>query len=385
MTLKDAAARRVNDSREELVALSRRIHATPELGFEEEQASGWLAELLDAGGFAVEAGVCDLPTAFVARAGSGPLHVAFVAEYDCLPGIGHACGHNAIGAMSAGAGLAAAAVADDAGLTVSVIGTPAQENGGGKILMQQRGAFDGVHAAMMAHPAPLDAAEPVTLAMSHVTVHYSGTASHASMFPELGVNAADALTVAQCAIGVLRQQLRPADRIHGVCRHGGDAPHVIPDRVEAEYMIRARDLAELAELEEKVRRCFEAGSIASGTELEIRRLHEPYAELHLDGVLSGLYRENAAATGRTFYEIPRQVLERAAGATDLGNVSLTLPTIHPGIGLDSFPAVPHMPDFAAVAGGEAGDRAVVDGAIALAQTAIDAAQTADVRERLLAC
>src|SRR5438034_8472160 len=191
MDARAAAGERVAASRDRLVALSHRIHAHPELAFEEERASTWCAEALDAAGFTVERGVCDLPTAFVARAGSGPLHLALCAEYDCLPGIGHACGHNIIAAIAVGAGVAAARVADDVGLTVSVVGTPAEERGGGKILLLERGAFAGVHAAMMVHPAPVDVVEPVTLAWWDFEVRYTGKSAHASAFPEFGINAAD--------------------------------------------------------------------------------------------------------------------------------------------------------------------------------------------------
>src|SRR5437870_3994195 len=196
MDAKAGAREHFDAARDSLIALSHRIHAHPELGFEEERACAWLSEMLADAGFAVETGVCDLPTAFIARAGSGPLHVAICAEYDCLPGIGHACGHNIIAAMSAGAGIAAARVADDVGLTVRVIGTPAEEGGGGKILLLERGAFTGVHAAMMVHPAPVDAVEPPVLALTQFCVRYTGKEAHASAFPELGINAADALTVA---------------------------------------------------------------------------------------------------------------------------------------------------------------------------------------------
>src|SRR5919109_2723733 len=186
MDLKTAARTRFEAVRPAVIALSHRIHAHPELGFEEEQASTWLAEMLTDAGFTVDKGICDLPTAFLARAGSGPLHIGICAEYDCLPGIGHACGHNIIAAMAVGAGIAAARVADDVGLTVSVIGTPAEEVGdaGGKILLLERGAFQGVHAAMMTHPAPFDAAMPRIIAASMFNVHYTGKEAHASAFPE---------------------------------------------------------------------------------------------------------------------------------------------------------------------------------------------------------
>src|SRR6185436_6055832 len=162
------------------IALSHRIHAHPELGFEEERACAWLSEMLVDAGFAVETGICGLPTAFVARAGSGPLHLAICAEYDCLPGIGHACGHNIIAAISVGAGIAAARIADDVGLTISVIGTPAEEGGGGKILLLERGAFAGVHAAMMVHPTPSDMADPLVIAAASFSVVYEGRESHAA-------------------------------------------------------------------------------------------------------------------------------------------------------------------------------------------------------------
>src|SRR5215470_5232675 len=207
MDAKSGARERFESARDGLIELSHRIHAHPELGFEEEKASSWLCESLAEAGFSVQRGICELPTAFIARAGSGTLNIGICAEYDCLPGIGHACGHNIIAASAVGAALAAAKVADEVGLTVTVIGTPAEEvgNASGKILELERGAFDGIHAAMMVHPAPFDMLRAKIIAASMFEVHYTGKASHASAFPEVGVNAADALTVAQTAIGLLRQ------------------------------------------------------------------------------------------------------------------------------------------------------------------------------------
>ena len=225
-TAKDSARKVVSDAADRLVALSHRIHANPETMFEEERSSRWVAEALDDGGFEVEHGVCDLPTAFVASAGSGPLTVAVCAEYDALPGVGHVCGHNVIAAAAVGAGLALAPVADDLGLAVKVMGTPAEEGGGGKILMLERGAFAGVNAAMMVHPAPVESTHMPCLAVSHVDVHYTGKEAHASAFPEEGLNAADALTVAQVGAGLLRQHIGPAARVHGIVVHGADVPNV---------------------------------------------------------------------------------------------------------------------------------------------------------------
>src|SRR6266571_155647 len=293
MDARAAVRERVAASRDRLIALSHRIHAHPELAFEEERAAAWCAEALDAAGFAVERGVGGLPTAFVARAGSGPLHLAICAEYDCLPGIGHACGHNIIAAIGVGAGLALADIADDAGLTIDVIGTPAEEGGGGKIKLIDAGAFDDVHAAMMVHPAPLDVVEPPIIAVAHFDVHYHGKEAHASAFPELGINAADAITVAQTAIGLLRQHIRATDRIHGIVTKGGEAPNIVPAFASAKYYVRARTLAELGDIRPKVERCFEAGAMATGSKLEIQDVGPPYSEMIHDHEIGAIYRRNA--------------------------------------------------------------------------------------------
>src|SRR5688572_3075288 len=346
MDAKAAARERLEQNRSGLVGLSHRIHAHPELAFEEERAVGWVGDALDAAGFAVARGVAGLPTALVARAGSGPLHVAFLAEYDCLPEIGHACGHNVIAAMAVGAAIAAARVADDVGLTVTLVGTPAEESGGGKVLLLERGVFEGVHAALMAHPAPVDVVDPPMLAWSHFEVAYAGKAAHASAFPEQGVNALDALTVAQTAIGLLRQHLRPGDRVHGIVTCGGAAPNVVPAHTTANYMVRARRTEDLDAVCRRVHRCFEAGALATGATLTMRELSPAYADVRHDAALAGLYRRNAEALGRRF-EVPAALLERAAGSTDMGNVSHRLPAIHPVIGIESLPAVNHQPEFAA--------------------------------------
>ena len=217
-SLRATTRREVEAAAAGLVELSHTIHAHPELAFEEERSSRWVAEALSDAGLDVETGVCDLPTAFVATAGRGPLTVGICAEYDALPGIGHACGHNVIAAAAVGAGAALARVADDLGITVRVLGTPAEEGGGGKILMLERGAFDGVHAAMMVHPAPMEQVHMECLAVSHFDVFFHGKAAHASAFPERGINAADALTVAQVAVGLLRQHFSAGNQVHGIGR-----------------------------------------------------------------------------------------------------------------------------------------------------------------------
>jgi len=373
---------RIEQAKGDLLGLSRRIHAHPEVGFEEERACGWLCELLSDAGFQVEAGIAELPTAFVARSGPGPLRLVICAEYDALPGIGHACGHNVIAATSAGAAIGLARVAADLGIEVVVLGTPAEEGGGGKILLLERGAFDGAHAAMMVHPAPLDLTAMPVIAVDQFTVHYTGRTAHASAWPELGINAADALVVAQTAIGLLRQHLRPTDRVHGIVTKGGDAPNVVPADTSGRWLVRAASLDELDEVAQKVRRCFEAGALATGATVEVTPDHVPYAEMRHDPDLRAAYRRNAEAVGRVFPD-DEAPFQRAAGSTDMGNVSLALPSIHPTIGIDSLPAVNHQPEFTAAAITPAADQALMDGAIALAWTAVDAASDEPLRTRLL--
>jgi amidohydrolase len=384
MDARNAAREKIEQSRKQLVDLSHRIHAHPELGFEEEQACGWLCETLDGAGFKVERGICDLPTAFSARAGAGPLHVTICAEYDCLPGIGHACGHNIIAAMAAGAGIGLAKVADDVGLTVTVIGTPAEEvgNGPGKILLLERGAFAGTHFAMMVHPAPIDMAAPQMIALAQFEVRYTGKEAHASAFPELGINAADALVVAQTAIGLLRQHINPTDRIHGIVTHGGEAPNIIPAHTSASYVVRARTVGELHEIRTRVHRCFEAGAIATGARLDVSSGDKPYAELVSDTELAALYQHNGETLGRYFL-VRGEEMSRAAASTDMGNVSLVFPTIHPVIGISSLPAVNHQPEFTACCVTPPADQALFDGSVAMAWTAIDAVSDPKLRARLM--
>ena len=383
-TAKEQAAAVIRAEAERLVALSHRIHAHPELGFEEVQSSGWVAGLLSDAGFDVRTGVCDLPTAFSATRASGSLHVGLCAEYDSLPGIGHACGHNIIAASAVGAAMGLAAVADEVGVTVRVLGTPAEEvgNAGGKILMLERGAFDGLHAAMMIHPAPFDVATPNLIASAMFDVHYTGKAAHSAAFPEVGINALDAFTVAQAAIGLLRQHIRGTDRIHGIITHGGDAPNIVPARTSGRFMVRSRRLEDLEELRPRVYRCFEAGALATGATLELTGGDAPYAEVVHDDALVAFYRRNAESLGRGFLDSGPAV-ERAAASTDMGNVSRVVPSIHPLIGINSFPAVNHQPEFAAHCITQAADRALVEGAIAMAWTAIDMATDTGTRDRLL--
>ena len=381
-SVKEAARRRLEERLDRFVGLSHAVHDHPETAFEEHWSAQAVAEALEAEGFGVTSGTGDLPTAFTARAGSGDLVVAICAEYDALPEVGHACGHNIIAASAVGAGAALARVADDIGLTVVVVGTPAEEGGGGKVLLLERGGFAGVHAAMMVHPWSTERLAATCLAVSHLEVHYTGREAHASAAPSEGINALDAMTVAQVGIGLLRQQLAPGDQVHGVVTEGGSAANVIPGSVTGRFMCRAPDLEALSRLEPRVRACFEAGAVASGASLTVEPLCPVYSHMSSDPDLLRAYRHNAETLGRRFNDddagLPRPTL-----STDMANVSLALPSIHPLMAIDSDGAVNHQPAFAAACVSPSADAAVHDAALAMAWTAVDAATDPAVRGRLL--
>jgi len=362
-----------------IVDLSHRVWDTPEIAFEEYETAEMTSRILADAGFEVETEITDLPTAWSATYGSGELNVTICAELDALPDIGHACGHNVIAAAGVGAGLALQRVADDLGITVRVLGTPAEEQGGGKILMLERGAFDGTHMAMMVHPSPNEGDRFPTLAISQCDFHFHGRTAHASVTPHLGVNAADAITIAQVAIGLLRQHLDPEDQVHGIVTKGGEAANIVPGNASARYFYRSVDLEALSRLEPRIRACFEAGAAATGATLEVESLGPPYSEFTHDLDLVDKYRKNAESLGRSFDPTPR----KGAGSTDMANVSLLMPTIHPMLGLDSGSAVNHQPEFAAYCRTPVADEAAVQGALAMALTAVDAATDEGTRERLL--
>lgn len=365
----------------DLVELSHAIHAEPELAFDEHRSCAKAKALAVERGFELNP-VAGLETAFRANFGSGPLVVGVCAEYDALPEIGHACGHNIIAASAVGTALALAEVADELGLTVALLGTPAEESGGGKELMLRAGAFDDVAVAVMVHPGPSDIAGARSLALSEVSVHYRGKESHAAVAPHLGVNAADAVTVAQVAIGLLRQQLAPGQMTHGVVTDGGQAVNVIPGQAALKYAMRAVESDSLRELEGRMYACFAAGALAAGCEYEIEEAGPAYAELRPDRWLADVCRSEMRRLGRE--PVPAEI-EAALplGSTDMGNVTHVLPGIHPIIGVDAGGATVHQRAFAAAAAGPSADLAVVDGAIMLARAVVTLAEDPAERDRVL--
>jgi amidohydrolase len=368
--------------RSDLVALSHDIHAEPELAFNEYRSCAKAQALVAERGFRITKAVGGLDTAFRADFGSGPLVVAVCAEYDALPGIGHACGHNIIAASAVGTALALAEVADELGVTVALVGTPAEESGGGKALLLKAGTFDDVAAAVMLHPGPLDIAAARSLALSEVRVGYTGRESHAAVAPHMGVNAADAVTVAQVAIGLLRQQLAPGQQVHGIVTDGGQATNVIPARTEMLYTMRAVDADSLGELEARMADCFLAGAVATGCDYTVDETAPAYQELRPDRWLADACRAEMVRLGRTPVD---EDLETALplGSTDMGNVTHALPGIHPIVGIDANGATVHQPAFATAAAGPSADTAVVEGAIMLARTVVRLAETPAERDRVL--
>ncbi len=379
----EACRNAVRRHHRELIALSHDLHAEPELAFAEHRSAAKIVDVLSAHGFDTTSPVAGLDTAFTATRGTGDLVVGLCAEYDALPEVGHACGHNMIAASSVGAALALAEVADELGLTVRVLGTPAEESGGGKVLMLERGAFDDVAFAMMVHPAPDEVCRPRSLAIAELEVRYAGREAHSASAPHLGLNAADALTVAQVAIGLLRQHLEPRQMVHGIVTAGGAAPNIVPARTAAVYNLRAADHDSLKRLDHRIRACFEAGATATGCTHEVVEVSPSYAGLATDEWLSEAYRSAATGLGRTPID---RATERdwIIGSTDMGNVTRVLPAIHPTIAVACGDAVNHQAEFAAACASESADRAVVDAAVAMASTAVAAAVDGDQRARLLA-
>ncbi|MGW6536164.1 amidohydrolase [Streptomyces sp. NPDC055051] len=366
--------------REDLIDLSHALHADPELAYEEHRAARRIADLVEAAGFETERGAYGLPTAFRATAGSGDLVIGICAEYDALPGIGHACGHNVNGAAAVAAALALAPYADDLGLTVKLLGTPAEESGGGKVDMLAAGAFDDVAAAMMVHAAPQDAVGMTSQAISSWKVRYDGVAAHAAAMPERGTNAADALMIAQVAIAAYRQQMPPGGVVSGVVTRGGEAANVIPALATADYDVRAGTMEELRGLQARIRACFEAGALATGAELTLDPVGNDYADLRQDLAMARTYLNAARALGRDVQDMDPSL---RGGSTDMGNVSHLVPTIHPMIGYDCGDAIMHNPEFTRYGTTPGADRAVLDGGLAMAWTALDLA-TDDTHRTTLA-
>lgn len=378
-SVKDRVAADVRGRADVLLDVSHRIHERPELNFEEHHAHDVLCAALDAAGLDVEPHAYGLDTAFAARAGSeGPL-VAVICEYDALPEIGHACGHNVIAAAGLGAGLAAAALAEELGGRVVVLGTPAEEGGGGKVLMAREGAFDDIDAAMMIHPADDDLTAMDTIAIHQVGVRYTGREAHAAAHPELGANALDAAVLGYVNVAALRQHIGPNERIHGIFTDGGAKPNIVPAHAAALWYVRSPSLATLAPLKDRVLACLDAGAHAAGCSMHAEWNDPPYADMLDNPSIVAAYQANAAAVGRQHRHPDAR--SHVVGSTDMGNVSYLTPSIHPMIRVAPHGVSIHTEAFTRYAGGAEGDAAVVDGAISMAATVVDLWTDAELRGR----
>ncbi len=368
--LKHAVCDRVDELADRLLDASHQIHAHPELNYEEHFAHELLTAFLEGEGIAPQRHAYDLATAFDSRAGSEGPEVAVLCEYDALPGVGHACGHNIIATAGLGAGLAAAFVAEAAGGRVRIMGTPAEEGGGGKVRMARKGAFDGVAAAMMVHPADADLLNMDCLAIQELQVQYHGKAAHAAAAPWEGRNALDAAVLGYSGVAAMRQHIRPNERVHGIFTRAGDKPNIVPAETAMEWYVRAGTVASLQPLKQRVFTCLESAATACGCTMSHEWVDNLYAEMVDNGPLVQAYVANAAAVGRTVLD-PVAAGRRVMGSTDMGNISHLVPSIHPMIKVAPDGVPIHSVEFARWAVAEEGDRAVIDGAKAMAMTVVD--------------
>lgn len=335
----------ISDIKDELIELSEYIYNNPELGHEEFKSSKAHIDLLKKHNFNVKEGYLGLETAFKAEYKSqkeGPT-IAYLAEYDALPSIGHGCGHNLLGTVSTGSGIVLSKLVNDIGGRVLVFGTPAEETSGAKVMMAEKGAFDDVDVAMMAHPDANFCESGVSLALEPIQFVFKGKSAHAASAPEKGINALDGVILTFNSINALREHILPTARIHGVIIEGGKAANIVPDLAIAQFYVRATTKEYLVELSEKVKSCAKAASLATGTQLEITHFEESYDNLVTNRTLSKKYNQNLIDMGVKKYNRSKD----SFGSLDMGNVSHVCPAIHSYFGIsENKDIIPHTKEFA---------------------------------------
>jgi amidohydrolase len=366
--LKASVIKDIDTRYQQLGELSRNIHSNPEVAFQEFKAAAWLAEYLEENGFSVERGICELPTAFRGSYGAGEPVIAILAEYDALPKLGHACGHNLIATSAVGAGVAAKRAVDTFGGSVMVIGTPGEELYGGKVIMAERGAFDDVDMAMIVHPGGGNRVVMNTLACQTLDVEFFGRAAHAAAKPEAGINALEAMIQSYNAINSLRQHIREKARIHGIITNGGEAANIVPAHTAASFIVRAEDDRYLDELKERVINCFAGAARATGAELKCRWDEVRYAAMLNNVTTARLFRSNMKSLG---HNIRLGDATLWSGSTDVGNVSQLVPAIQPLVAIAPDDVLIHSPRFAEAAASEDGLRCMLDAAKAMVMTVVD--------------
>jgi amidohydrolase len=367
--LKTRACNLIDKNAEVLISVSHEIHDHPEQNYEEVFASELLTRTANGLGVPVELGAFDCATGFSGDVGTGPT-VCIMSEYDALPEIGHGCGHNIIAAAGLGSAIALASIAKDSGGRVRYMGTPAEEGGGGKILMARNGALTGVDLAMMVHPADADLATIDAIALQQLLVEYSGQESHAAAAPHLGRNALDAAVLGYMAVATLRQHILPTERVHGIFLKSGDKPNIVPSEATSEWYVRSDNVTSLAALKPRVLAALESGAHACGCSVSHEWIGAAYADMVTNNTMGTMYAHNALRLGRTVTD-PRQGGHRVVGSTDMGNVSHLVPSIHPMIASAPSGTSIHTKQFAQFARSPMADKAVLDGAKAMAMTAID--------------
>ena len=377
--LKTAVTEKIESRRHQLSELSLKIHANPELGFQEAKAAGWLTRYLEENGFSVERGIGGLPTAFKASYGKGKPAIAILAEYDALPDLGHACGHNLIAAAAIGAGVASQPAIDQFGGSILVMGTPAEELYGGKAIMAERGAFNDLDVAMMVHPGTYDAAITHALACQTLEIEFLGKAAHAAAQPEKGINALEAMLQSFTAINSLRQHIKSTARIHGIITDGGEAANIVPAHSAGNFIVRAEDDDYLDELKQKVLNCFIGAATASGAQLQYKWGDTRYAPMRNNLPLAQLFMRNMEALER---KVSLSEPAGGFGSTDMGNVSQLVPGLHAFIAIAEKEVLIHSSEFALAAASERGIESMLDAAKALAMTVIDLAANPETLARV---
>ncbi len=377
---KERIAREIRALHPRLIEMSHAIHSNPEVKFQEFKTAALLAAELEKEGFSVERGVAGLETAFVATWGQGEPKVAFLAEYDALEKLGHACGHNLMAVWGVGSGIALKRALPDLKGTIQVIGTPGEEGGGGKVIMAKAGVFRGLDAAIIMHPRDSTLLDRGSLAVTHFHVEYFGKSAHASTYPEKGISALDAVIQLFNGANAYRQMMKPGTRVHGIITHGGDAPNIVPNYAAAQFLVRAREQQDLEELEQRFAQMVEGASLQTGTQSKLTR-GISYKVRVCNRAMIETLRENMEALGIP-YETPPE--EGGVGSSDIGDVSQLVPTIHPYFKICEKGIPGHSPEFAVASATEYADGTIASGCTLLACTGVDVMLRPELRERLRA-
>ena len=354
----------------DLISISHEIHAHPELNFQEKFAHEILTQYIADSKLKVDRGAFELDTAFDVSVlgGNGPT-VAVICEYDALPGIGHACGHNIIAAAGLGAGVALSALAELCGGNLRLMGTPAEEGGGGKVEMARKGAFKNIDAAMMIHPSDQDLARMNAIAIQQLFVRFEGLAAHAAVSPDRGKNALDAAVLGYMNVAAMRQHIRPTERVHGIFTKAGEKPNIVPREAEMDWYVRSDTIESLQPLKARIAKCLEAGAMAADCTISFDWQKNTYADLVDNLPLLTSYVQNSAQMGRA---LTTDLLPgTGGGSTDMGNLSYLVPSIHPMLQVAPRGVSLHSAQFAEFTASKDADKAVLDGAKIMAMTAID--------------